>query len=93
MSVKCPWCKKEFVPAIEHVYKYRGKLVCTWSCLCRLRENGTKKKESIRKRNDEIYRLYHQGMKTAELAEMFHMSIGHVSLIISREATGLTDEV
>lgn len=29
----CPVCGKEYVPAPQHVYKVKHRLVCSWGCL------------------------------------------------------------
>ncbi len=36
----CPVCKKEFYPTPDHVYKYGGRIVCTWHCLCEAKKKG-----------------------------------------------------
>ena len=48
----CPVCNKEFIPAVEHVYKdyrfYHKKPVCSWSCCIkskRLKEAQPKRKK------------------------------------------------
>lgn len=30
--VKCPVCKKEFLPAPYHVFRLDGKYMCSYSC-------------------------------------------------------------
>lgn len=46
----CPICKKQFIPAPEHVYrqghKTNGKYVCSWSCACK--EQPPRKKNANR---------------------------------------------
>ena len=29
---KCPICKKKFIPAPMHIYKVRGRNVCSYTC-------------------------------------------------------------
>ena len=29
----CPICGKIYYPAPGHVYKYKSRLVCSWSCV------------------------------------------------------------
>ena len=30
--LKCPICKRDFIPGAEHIYKANGRLVCSWKC-------------------------------------------------------------
>ena len=41
---KCPICGRKFIPATYHIYKSRGRLVCTWSCVVK-GEGKQEKKE------------------------------------------------
>ncbi len=33
-------CGKKFYPAPEHVYKIRGKKVCSWTCMRKAEKEG-----------------------------------------------------
>jgi uncharacterized OB-fold protein len=35
LGIKCSVCGKGFIPAPEHVFKYKFKKVCSWSCVRR----------------------------------------------------------
>ena len=49
-SVICPVCKKEFIPAPEHIYKIgRTELVCSWSCVMKWEKERERKKGARRK--------------------------------------------
>ena len=43
---KCPICGKKFVPAPMHVYKVKGRLVCTWGCVCKYEKEKENEKIS-----------------------------------------------
>ena len=42
----CPVCGKKFIPAIRHIYKSKGRLVCTYSCMLKNEEKEEKKELS-----------------------------------------------
>lgn len=45
---KCPICGKNFIPAPEHIYRYRKQLFCKWTCY-----------RSFLRQNEERPKNYH----------------------------------
>ena len=41
----CPVCGKNFIPAVRHIYKSKGRMVCTYSCM--LKSEGKEEKKEL----------------------------------------------
>ena len=50
----CPVCGKNFIPAIQHIYRVKGKLVCTWTCMLKAEGEQEKKELSFLVGKDNI---------------------------------------
>ena len=40
----CPICEKNFIPSVYHIYKVKGKMVCSWGCVMRAEKEEERKK-------------------------------------------------
>lgn len=52
---QCPVCKKDFLPATQHVYKigYHNQYVCSWGCVRAYEKQKELKKASKKQHENE----------------------------------------
>lgn len=67
IEMKCKICKKNFIPAPEHLYKDGRGTYCSWTCYLRRKEVGRKYKYvEVYGKDHELMRRFKSAIDAAE---------------------------